>query len=77
MKSSKSDKAPIRFWIPWILACQAIVPSGAWGGVVERAGFEFGVVVVENGVVLWREGWVVRMMDIRIVCGIRRIMRGK
>jgi hypothetical protein len=70
MKSSRSVRVPIRFWMPWRLACQAIGFSAGGGEV-----WDWDVDVGE-----W-EGWVEIMMDLmmerRIVCGIRRIRQGK
>ena len=72
-RSSMSDRKPMRFCMPWMFACQSIVPSVACvgAGVDEDEEWE------EDEVEAEAEGCVDRIIDMRIVCGISKIIRGK
>lgn len=73
-----SEKAPIKFWIPWMLACQGMEPSVGGGG---RASFSAGSDPddVYKGSEPGAEGYgyVARMMAMSEMWGISRMRRGK
>ena len=44
IKSSRSERAPIRFWMPCMFACHAIELSGGGGDVDAAEGWDLVVV---------------------------------
>jgi len=78
LKGKQTDKAPIKFWIPWMLACQGMGPSVGGGG---RASFSVGsdpddgYKGSEPGVEGY--GYVARMMVMSDMWGSSRMRRGK
>jgi hypothetical protein len=78
LKGKQTDKAPIKFWIPWMLACQGMEPSVGGGG---RASLSVGSDPddVYKGSEPGAEGYgyVARMMAMSEMWGISRMRRGK